>query len=169
MLQLFVTIHLPECFAANKRELPQWKSCVIKICLRACSHSQEVGVLRSPLPASLFPASYRWARLATHRCIGPHIVCIPCSHALRWPCSHRTCVIAKRLGSLRRLAHAAGQGSFMLAPPYLGALLPLVPTVHTEVWCQTTGDNFPSDTAVLGVFQGVFCAPLGETVPQVIF
>ena len=57
----------------------------------------------------------------------------------------------------------------MLAPPYLGALLPLVSTIHTEAWCQTTGDNFPKETAVFGVFQRVFYAPLGETVSQVYF
>ena len=54
MLQLFVSIYLPECFVANTRELPQWKSCLVQLCLSACSHSQVVGVLLSLLPTSLF-------------------------------------------------------------------------------------------------------------------
>ena len=82
VLQLFVTMYLPECFVASTRELPQQKPCLIKICLRACSHSQDRGRGSHfdfcPRPCS---STCRWARLATHRHIGPHFVCIPCSHA----------------------------------------------------------------------------------------
>ena len=69
------------------------------------------GVLRSRLPASLFE----------HASGGPgsppndamdHTLCSLCSDAPE-PCNNRMCVIAKRLGSLHRLAHAAGRVHFL--------------------------------------------------------
>ena len=52
---------------------------------------------------------------ACHRHKSPHQVCSPCSRAHFGPIATRTCVIAKRLGCLRCLAHAAGCGHFYSA------------------------------------------------------
>ena len=53
-----------------------------------------------------------WARLATHRRIGSHFVCLPCSHA-HFGRATTACVSSpKRLGCLHELAHAAGHGHF---------------------------------------------------------
>ena len=63
----------------------------------------------------LVSSTCRWARLATHRHKVPHQMCIPCSrvHLGRVPTA---CVSSpKRLGSLHRLAHAAGHGHFLSA------------------------------------------------------
>ena len=62
-----------------------------------------------PRPCS---STCRWARVATHRRIGPHLVCIPCSHA-HFGRTTTACVSSpKRLGCLHWLAHAAGHRHF---------------------------------------------------------
>ena len=59
-----------------------------------------------PRPCS---STYRWARITIHA-KGPHSMKSVLSRPL-WPCSHRICVIAQRLGSLHKLAHAASNRS----------------------------------------------------------
>ena len=84
-----VTIHLPECFFVrvflhlSLFHLHKWSESYVHFCPRPCL------------------STFRWARLATHRHIGPHSVCIPCPHA--------------HLGgaSLLWLAHEAAHGYFL--------------------------------------------------------
>ena len=49
---------------------------------------------------------------STHQRRGPHSECSPVLSCPPWPCYHRMCVIAKRLGCLRWLEHAADHGYF---------------------------------------------------------
>ena len=56
-------------------------------------------------------SSCRWAKLTTHRHIEPHSMC-PVLARPPWPCNHRMCVIARRLGCLDWLAHAARHEHF---------------------------------------------------------
>ena len=126
--------------------------------------SQGSYVHFCPRPCS---STYRWAKLPTHHHKGTSLNEV---RALtpRWPCSHRMWVIAKRLGSLHWLAHAVHQDMVI----YFGATTsrrtsskcskrsPLKPGVRQQAIL------FPSDTAVLGLFQTVFHAPLGGTVSE---
>ena len=82
--------------------------CLCLSCFQPVS-SQGVGVLRSLVPTSLFECmSMGQARNpSTQR---DHTLCNPCFSCPLWPCYHRMCVIARRLGSLHWLAHAAGHG-----------------------------------------------------------
>ena len=56
------------------------------------------------------------------RC-GLFTVWSPCSHAPDTSCNHHMCVIAKQLGSLHKIAHAAGYDLFQ-APQRLSAPFP---------------------------------------------
>ena len=98
VLQLCGTIYLPECFVANTRELPQWKSCLIKICLRGCSLAQGVGVLRSLLPASLCRAHVDGPSFPPTDAVDHTLRVKPVLSCPTWPCNHRMCVIAKETG-----------------------------------------------------------------------
>ena len=70
---------------------------------------QGVGVSRSRLPASVseHPSMGQAFHPPTQRTTLSASSVLSCTLC---PCYHRMCVIAKRLGSLRWLAHAAGQG-----------------------------------------------------------
>ena len=70
------------------------------------SHGVESYGQFCPRPCS---STYRWARITIHA-KGPHSMKSVLSRPL-WPCSHRICVIAQRLGSLHKLAHAASNRS----------------------------------------------------------
>ena len=59
----------------------------------------------------------RWARLSTHRRQGTTLCVQSVLSCPLWPCSHRMCVIAKRLGCLCWHAHAPGHGYFLGASP----------------------------------------------------
>ena len=73
-----------------------------------------------PRPSS---STDRWARLTSHRHVGPHntvksvLSCPPRPHR------HRMCVIAKGLGCLRWLAHAAEDGHRLNVNAHRSALL----------------------------------------------
>ena len=89
----------------------------------------------------------------TFRCIdGPrslttdtkdHTQCSPCSHASLWPCSHRMCVFAKRLGSVHKLPHAARHEHLFGRHHINVHFFHLLGPFTTEAWCQIICDNFP--------------------------
>ena len=111
-------------------------------CLRACPmHKMSGSHIRScPLPCL---STYQWARpKKNHRHKGPHSVGGPCSNAHLGHVHHRMCVIAKRLGCLHRLEHAAGRG-WQGAP-------------RTRLGTIEIGVHFPSE-----IFFGVRRVPPG--------
>ena len=69
----------------------------------------------SPRPSS---STDRWARLTTHRHLGPHNTVKSVLSCPLWPHHHRMCVIATGLGSLHKLARADTDSS--LATQSLG-------------------------------------------------
>ena len=94
-----------------------------------------------------------------HLCPRPYTLCSPCAHGPSWPCSHRKCVIARRLGCLRWLAHAAGHGHFFGASATRRTVSFFsFTTTHTTNLKSKIGDGFPSERAVLGTC-GTACLP----------
>ena len=110
------------CFALPMNSTTAKSSLVGVSCCQPISRCLGSSVRFCPRPCS---STWRWARLATHRHRGPHSA-LPLLSCPLWPCNHRVCVIAKRLGFLRSLALAAGHGFF------LGGPRPSAPTVHVS-------------------------------------
>ena len=73
----------------------------------------------------------RWARLATHRHIGPHFVCISCSHA-HLARATTACVSSPRDWAVSIGSHMQHDIDMSKGPPHLGALFPVFDTVHVR-------------------------------------
>ena len=82
--------------------------------LRACLLHKGSGSYAHFCPRPWL-STCRWARQATHRHNGTTLSVQPALWCPFWPCTHRMCVIAKRLGSLHKLAHTAGRRYFSSA------------------------------------------------------
>ena len=142
VLQLFVTIYLPECFVANARDLPQWKSCLVQRCLRACSFPRGRGLtfasghvlVRAHVDGPGVPSTgtvdhtlcVSRALMHTLAALPPHV----CHRQRDWAVS---------IGS-----HMQQDIDIAKAPPHLGAPVPLFEyrsRLNTTI--QYIGDDFP--------------------------
>ena len=79
-----------------------------------------------------------------------HTLCSPGPHGPSWPCPHGMWVIAKRLGCLRWLAHAAGHGHFLGASTTWRTASSFFTTTHNTKLSSKNGDSLHLDMTVLG-------------------
>ena len=106
----------------------------------------------------------RWARLATHRHIGPHSVCIPCSHAHLGRAT-TACVSSPRDWAISTSSHMKQNIDTSTAPPHVGALRSLcLIAFMSENHDPKNWRSFPmKHSCHFWVLQRVFSAPPGAT------